>query len=148
MKLRVLLFLAVGLLVAADDKKDDPAIKAEKEKLKGTWMAQSDECNGDKAPEEMLKKTKLTITDDKAILNEDVRDRVATYTIDPSKKPAVLDLTPTEGREKGKVIKAIYTLDGDTLKIAVAVGGPDRPTEFEAKRGLPVRLWVFKRGKP
>lgn len=148
MKLRGLVVGVFCLaLMGADDKKDDAAIKAAKAKLIGTWAAQSDECEEHKAPAEGLKKTKLVITEDRATLHEDVMQKIASYAIDPTKKPAHLDLTPLEGPAKGKHVKAIYSLEGDTLKLAITLDGPDRPTDFVARKGLPVRVMVFKKAQ-
>ena len=36
---------------------------------------------------------------------------------------------------KGKKYKAIYNLDGDTLRICYALEGEVRPTDFESKAG-------------
>src|SRR5262249_49394566 len=110
MKLRGLIVLVVAVLLGADEKKDGAAIKAEIEKLKGSWTAESDECDGQKAPDDAVKKTTLTITEDKAVLHEGPTDRPANYVIDPSQTPHTLDLTPAEGQDKGKLVKAIYSL--------------------------------------
>jgi len=40
---------------------------------------------------------------------------------------------------------AIYTLDGDTLKICSAAAGKPRPTRFESKPGDFGGLWILKR---
>src|SRR5438094_8146023 len=40
-----------------------------------------------------------------------------TFKLDPTKKPAAIDLIATEGFFKGKVFPSIYSLEGDTLKI-------------------------------
>jgi uncharacterized protein (TIGR03067 family) len=50
-----------------------------------------------------------------------------------SKVPAV-DLTITEGKDKGKYQLGIYHLEGDNLKICLAqVGAKDRPAFFASK---------------
>jgi uncharacterized protein (TIGR03067 family) len=144
MKLFVPGILMVGLLTAADAKED--AVKKELKKLKGTWSATAMEFAGKKAPEEEVKKTKIMFDGDKATLIDGKEKKPATIKIDPSKKPATIDITPTEGKEKGKTMKAIYMIDGDTLKIAMGFGD-DRPTEFTTKKDTFVGLIVFKRDK-
>ena len=37
------------------------------------------------------------------------------FTVDPAKKPKEMDVKPKDGPNKGKTVKAIYKLDGDTL---------------------------------
>jgi uncharacterized protein (TIGR03067 family) len=145
MKVQALLVaVSVGLLVAADAK--DDAVKAAKAKLKGTWAVVSLEEKGEKAPEDVVKKMRLVFQDSKVIIKgtED-GDHEATYTIDPSQKPATLDLVPADGPDKGKTLRCIYSLEGDDLKICSASKSDDeRPTEFAAKKAV---LLVFKRGK-
>jgi uncharacterized protein (TIGR03067 family) len=70
-----------------------------------------------------------------------------TFTVDPSKKPAEMDIKGVEGPNKGKTIKAIYKLDGDTVTICYGLGGGDRPTKFETKDGTMQFLAVYKREK-
>jgi uncharacterized protein (TIGR03067 family) len=145
MKVQVLLVVvAAGLLVAADAKED--AVKTEKAKLKGTWKTVSLEDNGDKAPEDVVKKMRLVFQDSKIIIKgTDNGDHEGTYTIDPSQKPATLDLVPADGPDKGKTLRCIYSLEGDDLKIcSPSKSDDDRPKEFAAKKAV---LLVFKREK-
>jgi uncharacterized protein (TIGR03067 family) len=74
--------------------------------------------------------------------------RAATMKLDPSKKPKWIDITFTDGPEKGKTRLGIYMLDGDTHKICYGDLGKERPTEFVSKPGTGHRLVVFKRAKP
>jgi uncharacterized protein (TIGR03067 family) len=128
MKKALLGVAVVGLLVAADDKKDDI-----KDKLKGTWEVVSMEVGGKKAPDEAFKGQTLTFEADKVISKGKDKPDPATYTIDATKKPAELDIVPTEGPQKGKTVKMIFQLDGDTLKIAGKMEPTERPKGFDDK---------------
>ena len=56
------------------------------------------------------------------------------YALDASKTPRQIDLSLTPNG--GTVIKGIYALDGDELRMCLALGvGKERPTEFAAKPG-------------
>jgi uncharacterized protein (TIGR03067 family) len=70
------------------------------------------------------------------------------YTIEPSKKPKQMDWFVEE--QPGHPIHqtAIYSLDGDTLKICSTAAGKSRPTRFESKKGDFGGLWVLKRVAP
>jgi uncharacterized protein (TIGR03067 family) len=131
----VLGVLAVGLLVAADDKKDDV-----KEKLKGTWAIVAMEVGGKKAPEELIKGQTITFDADKMTHKEKDRTEPATYKIDATQKPGHLDMTPTEGPDKGKTVKMIFQLDGDTLKIAGKMKPEERPAGFDDKDAMIITL--------
>jgi uncharacterized protein (TIGR03067 family) len=70
-----------------------------------------------------------------------------TFSVDPSKKPAEMDIKGTSGPSKGKTIKTIYKIDGHTVTICYELGGGDRPTKFESKPDSKQFLVVYKREK-
>ncbi|QJW96133.1 TIGR03067 domain-containing protein [Frigoriglobus tundricola] len=67
-----------------------------------------------------------------------------TYTIDATKSPITIDMQPKGGTYDGKTLHGIAKLDGDTLTIAFAEPGKDRPTKFE---GAGVVMAVCKKAK-
>ena len=67
--------------------------------------------------------------------------------MDPSVKPKAMDITGTEGPNKGKIIQAIYELDGDTWKVCYDLSGKERPKSFKTESGTMALLVVYKRGK-
>jgi uncharacterized protein (TIGR03067 family) len=129
MKKALLGVLVLGLAIAADEKKPDDV----KDKLKGTWTIVAMEVGGMKAPEEFLKGQTITFEGDKMTHKEKDKIEPATYKIDASKKPGHLDMTLLEGADKGKTVKMIFQLDGDTLKIAGKMKPEDRPAGFDDK---------------
>jgi uncharacterized protein (TIGR03067 family) len=144
MRRHALLVLAAGLLIAA-------APEGEKElaKLDGTWVASSVEIGGNKIPDEELKKFpgRLTIKGGKWTLKAGDRDQTGTFTADAAKKPAQMDVKPSDGPNAGKTIQAIYQLDGDNMKVCYAPVGKDRPTAFDTKDKAGYALIVYKREK-
>ncbi len=68
-----------------------------------------------------------------------------TFTADADKK--TIDMKPTGGRYKDKTLLGVYKLDGDTLTIAFAEPGKDRPKEFTSKEGSGVVVAVMKKAK-
>ena len=73
----------------------------------------------------------------------------ATVKLSPSKKPRTIDLTITEGSNKGQTILGIYEVDKDALKWCTAgAGQTERPTDFASQAGSDVALYTFKREKP
>jgi uncharacterized protein (TIGR03067 family) len=58
-----------------------------------------------------------------------------------------MDITSTEGANKGKTFLAIYELNGDNLRICYNLTGKVRPTEFKTQKGEPLFMATYKRAK-
>jgi len=139
----VLLVVAAGQLVAADDK--DDAVKKDKTLLKGSWSFVSIEFKGgEKFPlAPAAEKVRLAFQDDKVSLAGLLDDAV--YVIDPTKKPATIDMKPAGGPRKGETFLGIYRVDKDELKICFSTD--QRPKEFASKQEIDSVLWTLKRAK-
>jgi uncharacterized protein (TIGR03067 family) len=140
MKSRVLLLPAVVLLLGADAKED--AAKKDRERLQGTWSVVSAERGGEKVPEAQAQKMKLEIKGDTVTVQTGKGSEEATFKLDPTQKPAAIDITSAEKKWLG-----IYQLEGDALKVCWS-DGDQRPTEFASKAGTRIRFMTLKRDKP
>jgi uncharacterized protein (TIGR03067 family) len=58
-----------------------------------------------------------------------------------------LDLTTTEGDDKGNAALGIYEISDDARKVCLATAGKEPPTEFAAPSGSGHILAVLKRVK-
>jgi uncharacterized protein (TIGR03067 family) len=114
----------------------------------GTWLASAAEMGGKPFPDEVRKSIKLTIKDDKYTVMVGNNPDQGTVKLDPSAKPKAIDITGTEGPNKGKTFLAIYELDGDTLKVCYDLSGKSRPKEFKTTEGTLLFLVTYKREKP
>jgi len=92
-------------------------------------------------------KTTLTITEDRYVLDTSKGARKGTLKIDPTKTPKTVNLTETEGDNKGNTTPGIYEFSGDTRKVCLAPTGKERPSEFAAPSGSGNILIVLKRVK-
>src|SRR5262249_7791608 len=107
------------------------------------------EVDGKPIPAETLKDAKLVFAEDKITKKGSGRDDDATYAIDPTTKPPTLDLTPQGGGDKGRTLRGIYQLDGDTLKVCLAhPDAKERPKELASTKDPKTALMVLKREKP
>jgi uncharacterized protein (TIGR03067 family) len=141
--MRTLLVLA--LLVAADDKGD----KAELKKFEGTWQLVSETMDGNEQPADYVKRIRWNFDDKGHWKVEDGGKAMFTgdLTVYPDRNPKAADSTLTnEGDQKGKVVRAIYELDGDTLKECWVIER-ERPRAFDPKPGPGVNYSVYKRVK-
>jgi clostripain len=122
---------------AADDKGVSgpaPGAKEELAKLEGEWTMVSLEERGEKAPDERVKRFKLTIKGDQWTVTSSQgkgKPPALTMTVDPSSEPRTMDLTGRDG-DREFVFLCIYKLEGDTLTLrrAMETGDVKRPQEF------------------
>jgi uncharacterized protein (TIGR03067 family) len=116
---------------------DEDAIKAELQKVAGTWRLTSIEKDGQKTPDEEVKRHKLVIAGDKYTLRRaDKAVEEGTVRIDPTRTPRTIDIFPTE--PEGKVQLGIYEWDGESrIRICFTHPGSDqtRPREFSTTKG-------------
>jgi uncharacterized protein (TIGR03067 family) len=141
MNARIVLILAAVAAVAggpAPDKKD-------LDKLQGTWQMQSGTNEGKEVSADEAAKVKITFEGNKATLKDRNSTLKATVELDQTAKPATIDFNIEKDKE---TIKGIYSLEGDNLKLCIALPGTDRPKEFASKAGSgETRLLVLKREK-
>ncbi len=134
------LLLSLALTVRGDDTKD-------REAMSGTWLPETAELAGKKFPDEVRKTMKLVLKDDKYTVMVGDKSDKGTVKLNSAAKPKELDITGSEGPNKGKSILAIYELDGDTLRVCYDLGGKNRPTDFTTKEGTLRFLVTYKREK-
>jgi uncharacterized protein (TIGR03067 family) len=144
----MLLFCAVGFSASASRAEDKPDVEKELKKFQGVWTIESSEYGGEKLPADQLKEFVVIYEGDKHTVKAgDKVIQVGTQKIDPSKSPKTIDVTMTEGPNKGAVMLGIYEFDGDTLKACFDMEGKKRPTEFKSPPGSQTFLNVHKRVK-
>src|SRR5262245_36449973 len=110
-------------------QKPDEAAAADLKAMVGKWKVEKAEIGGKDALA-LVKDLKLEIAEGGkyTVLVGEQKD-TGTVTVDPSKKPAEMDIKGAEGPNKGKTIKTIYKIDGDTMTVCYDLGGAARPTK-------------------
>ena len=134
------LVLSLAIPVFGDDKED-------MKMMEGEWTPTAGEFGGKPFPDEILKSIKLVLKGDTYTVGAGDQTDRGTVKVDAAKTPKTMDVTGTEGPNKGKTFPAIYELSGDTLKVCYNLGGSDRPTEFKTKEGTQFFLATYKRSK-
>jgi uncharacterized protein (TIGR03067 family) len=120
--------------------------KQDLERIQGVWNYVALESDGKPASAEQLKKMiPVTFKGDQWIQVRDNKGAKLTVKLDPSKKPRAIDLTWLDGKDKGKTVLGVYSLEGDTLKINANWKGGARPTGFKSEGGA--SLIVLARDK-
>lgn len=141
MKIRSLLVLAIVVAMGAAPRPEGK--KEDKDAVQGSWTFASGEHNG-QPPTDDVKAMRLTFKDDRltATLREEVKEE-GKFRLDPAKKPKEMTFTPSQG----KVVRGLYELDGDTLKLCLGPPDGDFPTEFSGREGTRCAVLVLKRVK-
>lgn len=137
-RLAIVLAFACCSMVLAEEPKEK-----EDEKLKGMWVLTSLEKDGKSLPGE---KDEIVVISAGKITTGKPNDQAETrYKVDSTKNPKTIDITP-ETADLG-VIRGIYQIEGDVLKICTGQPGKERPTRFETKPDSGHSLAVLKRKK-
>jgi uncharacterized protein (TIGR03067 family) len=135
-------FLAFALVLSlsratwSDEATDDP--------IDGAWLPSAAELGGQKFPDEVRKTMKLVVKDGNYTVTVGNEVDQGTIKLNPSAKPKAMDITGTDGPNKGKTIPAIYERNGDTLRICYDLSGKSRPTEFKSETGTQLFLVTYK----
>jgi uncharacterized protein (TIGR03067 family) len=137
-----LTFLATLAMPAwADDKPGGDG------KLVGTWVLKSLVVDGKEIPNPDDTAAFNFSKDGKATVKENGKTSPeGTYKVTTTKTPWQIDVTIMgQPNQKPKTLKAIYQVDGDTLKFALADDPEgERPASFDKAK----RILTFKRQKP
>lgn len=117
--------LAVGLAGVAPA--DEKALK----ELEGAYKVASIEKNGKSATKDQLDDLTVAVKGDDFTLVTKDGEKKAKIKVDATKTPHAIDITPTDGPEKGKTFPGIYKTEKGEVTIAFNEKG-DRPTGFKA----------------
>jgi uncharacterized protein (TIGR03067 family) len=116
--------------------------------IQGGWKMVLGFINGEELPADQVMTGELTIEDDQYHAKLGTAASTSKIKVDSSKTPKEIDLTYTDGDQKGKTVKGIYRLNGDDLTICRGLTEMRaRPTEFAAPVNSGLLLVTWKRSK-
>jgi uncharacterized protein (TIGR03067 family) len=137
--------LAASLLSRADDKSGS---EADRKAMQGVWKPVEAVMGGFPLPGPALKGITLKIDGDKyevTVAAEGEADR-GTTSCDAGVTPKRLDITGTDGPNKGKTFPAIYEFkDADTLRVWYDLSRAKHPDEFKSPKGTKLFNATYKR---
>jgi uncharacterized protein (TIGR03067 family) len=139
----IAVLLTAPVLLAPKDSED-----AERKKFQGLWLVAAQEVGGKKVEAKKLAGLKMTVAGDKMTTRDgtEVLDE-STFRLGPGARPRTIDLTLTAGPHRGKSVRGIYKLEGDTLTVCVGEPNGARPKALVTKVGSGHMLLVFQRPK-
>jgi uncharacterized protein (TIGR03067 family) len=113
--------------------------------LQGAWDLSSHEVEGKAPAASALPGSKILVKANTVTMVFQGAVSKGTFQLDAVRTPGTLDVTFTEGPEKGNTYLGIYDLQGDTLKFCRTLAGKDRPTAFTCKAVSGNTLETFRR---
>ena len=119
-----LMAFAIGGMVLADEK----ALQ----ELEGTYKVVAAEKGGKAIPDEARDKLSLTFKGESLTISFDGMEKTGKIKADSTKTPKHIDISPSDGPEKGKTFPGIYKLDKGELTLAYSEKG-DRPKDFKSE---------------
>jgi len=137
--------VGLAVLVAAPAPKEAPK---KDPGIVGEWVAEKMVAGGMELPlQQGGAFTFLFAPDGKLIVKEGTKEKPeeASYTVDPKKTPAEIDLVPP-AQEKVGTMAGIFKIDGDVLTLCFTMMG-ERPKSFESPVGAMTMLMTLKRVK-
>lgn len=143
-----LLAMAGLLAVCAAQPPSDPKGLVDVAQLQGTWTYSKLEVDGKAIPGELLGRSRLEIQGVHFMQTDGSITYRGTFKLDASQSPKTIDLTFTEGPEKGNNAHGIYEIQGDEWRLCLPLGKQPRPTEFATKPGSGYALQSLKRKPP
>jgi uncharacterized protein (TIGR03067 family) len=114
--------------------------------LNGAWEVTSLEQSGVKLPAEQVQAMLMVLT----MKDGKFTTKMGSNEIDKGTYKAgdianSVDIASNAPELKGKTIKALYKLDGQTLTVAYDLSGGDRPTEFTTKAGTQLLVETYRK---
>ena len=133
-------------MLAADGPPAD-APRPDKDLLQGTWTVIRARQNG-QANEQLLHASLIIAGDE---FTSKVGDAVAgkgTWKVDATANPKAIDITYTEGADKGKTVKGIYHVKDSLWIVLFSSPGQDRPVSFNKDREDGQTFLILKATRP
>lgn len=141
--MRALGFAALVLALACSASRGaDEAVEKELKRFQGDWQMVAVTKDGGTVGADKLKGKVWSFKGDKLVPLYDKED-AATIKIDPSKKPAALDITDKNGEK----VEGIYSFTGEDKLTICGRTDSKRPTEFGAGAKSGAILFVLERVK-
>jgi erythromycin esterase len=125
----------LGRVVAWFLEKQSPvelAVRKDLDRFQGTWQMVSITQGGENKPlEGPLANMRVVVQGDKrSVHSGEMVFSHALYRIDPTARPARIDVTVEQGALRGQTLLGIYEIVGDTQRVCLAQAGAERPRDF------------------
>ena len=144
MKLSTLMLLLTASFLAAGCG----TTPADKDLLQGAWYLVAEEEDGKATPIDQInaKSNKLIFQGEKYdLMMRKGSIEKGTFSVDSTKTPKTITLSPKEGIGDGGSREGIYDLQENVLKVCIAELNKERPTAFATKLNSGHQMQNYKR---
>ena len=120
----------------------------ELQSIQGTWTLVAVEADGWELPQALIEQPKFVwvIEGDKITHRPEIGvKRESIFEFDLSQTPNQIAFRPLNGGANGRRKRAIFALEGDSLKVCLSKEGNQLPSRFATKARDGLRILVFKR---
>ena len=140
--------LLAGLLAAGPVGGAVPRNADVASRLIGTWQMTKGIVGGQPLPADTVNRLRLELTaGEYTVTGAESPDR-GTWRLVGARKPLGIDVTGTDGPNKGKTFPAVLDVRGDRLKVCYDLSGKQRPARFESRKKTLLFLAEYRRVKP
>lgn len=140
--MQILVIGILALLVPAQSPASEVA------RHQGVWQVESFLRDGKETDPAIARSITRTVEGDHVVWKRDGKSFAGTgLVLDPSAKPAAIDVIPDGGKSRGDRVLGIYKYEGDELWICMADPGDPRPRAFASPAGSRHTLMRFRRPK-
>jgi uncharacterized protein (TIGR03067 family) len=155
MKSTIMLALAALFLLGAqadtkpEKAKADPRAKRYMQRWQGNWKLSSKVVDGKPAPADETKNAQLVVKGEGYTFTNGDFVEHGTYKFhDVSKDPREVDIIVGDGKDKGKVYLAVFSMDKDTtLRLCFETANKKRPKHMIAAPGSGLTLEVWNKAQ-
>ena len=137
-------FLALAVPIARADEKDAKKLEGTYEVVSVIFGGKEDAEKKDEVKAIVIKDGVLTIK----MKGDNEKNETAKFTVDPSKKPAHIDITPDKGGKEKKVLGIYETKDTDKgmeLTLAFSKDDTTRPKDFKGESKDDALIKLFRK---
>jgi uncharacterized protein (TIGR03067 family) len=131
--------------MGAEPRRFDPT-QDDAARLQGAWAIISVEVEGNPLAMDKLSDARLFVKGERYSFRLDGMELELTFRMDAAETPKAIDLTLTDGPNKGKVFRGIYKLEQDRYTICrTTEPEKNRPTAFGTRPDSGLMMVVWKR---
>jgi uncharacterized protein (TIGR03067 family) len=131
---RLAMFCGLVLVIGTATAQDKKEVPKELVPFQGTWKVVTATFAGETIPDSEKERLRFTFAGDKVTVKEGKKDDTGSYSVDPKKDPAEINLVGP----KGEKIPGIYKFDKDGKLTITFSKGKDatRPKKFDDKEAV------------